>query len=102
MVTVKLVMLTSSNANEFNEWNGSGMGEFNEWNGSGMGSSLIFLPVNDYIPSTIISHQQLYPINNYIRKPLLSYKQHHHSSIPTVHHLTTEDELLNRLEFWTV
>ena len=51
---------------------------------SGMGS-LIFLP-----------RQQLYPINNYIpstiisRKLLLSYKQHHHSSIPTVYYLTTE------------
>ena len=43
MVTVKLVMLTSSNANEFNEWNGI------EWNGI----------VN------ISTSQQLYPINNY-------------------------------------
>ena len=63
---------------------------------SGMGS-LIFLPCqqlypfNNYIPSTIISH-----------KPLPSYKQQGHSSIPRSTISPQRDELMNRLEFWTI
>ena len=69
---------------------------------SGMGS-LIFLPrqqlypINNYIPSTIISHQQLYPVNHYYHINSTTTVQFQQSTLSP-----QRDEVLNKLEFWTI
>ena len=63
---------------------------------SGMGS-LIFLP-----------SQQLYPINNYIPSTIISVNHYYHINNTTTVQFQQStispqrDELLNRLEFWTI